>query len=656
MNMGHVSSWRHHFRAFLSWARWLVVLALVSFTLSSAALPAQATDPPETPDEHLIYLPLLQRPPPRIVIAAAHIDSALTGEPDEALLLWNLDSTAHSLAGWQLKANGRAALVPVTSTLTIEAGGRIWCAREAVAFRHTFGFSPDCEWGQSDPEVPSLFGSTPQLTNNRGTVQLIYADGGIADTFLYGAETATSPGWNGPATQLYSRGSIPAQGQVMRRKFDPVSGLPVDSDRSSDWSSDLVDLAWGRQVFFPGWRVWFGTPLILPPSPVVQATTSVAIGPDALFAPIAERFANARHTIDLSLYTFEHPEMALLLADAVRRGVVVRLLLEGAPAGGISNLQRWCLAQMAEAGVTIFYMAAREDAPKGYRPRYRYTHAKYGIVDEGHILIGTENFARDAMPPSTEMGRPRGRRGAYLFTDAPPAVEQLRQIFDADWAPERFFDLRPFSPGADGPPPDFVPVPYEPGILYEAPFAQPFAVNAGARFATLSVPENATRPDSTLMALLAQARPGDLIHWVQLYEHKFWGETSSNPIADPNPRLQALIEAARRGASLRILLDSHFDSRSDRRGNHAVADYLHTLAAAESLDIEARVGNPAGLGLHAKVLLLRIGDEHWSGIGSINGGEVSHKLNREVMLMVENAAIYGYLVSVFEHDWEVSNE
>jgi cardiolipin synthase A/B len=654
--MGLVSSWRHHLGIFFTCTRRLVLLALVTVTLSSAALPAQATDPPEAPDDHYIYLPFLQRPLPRILIAAAHIDSALTGEPDEALMLWNLDDTAHSLAGWQLKANGRSAQVPVTSTLTIAAGDRIWCAREAVAFRQTFGFSPDCEWSESDPSVPSLLGSAPQLTNNRGTVQLLYADGGIADTFLYGAETATAPGWHGPATQLYNQGTIPAQGQVMRRKFDPVTGLPVDTDRSTDWASDLADLAWGRQVFFPGWLVWFDTPMVLPPSPVSEATISVAIGPDALFAPIAALFSGAVHTIDLSLYTFEHPEMALLLADAARRGVTVRLLLEGAPAGGISALQRWCLAQMAEAGVTILYMAVREDAPKGYRPRYRYTHAKYGIIDGTQTLIGTENFTRDAMPPSTEAGRPHGRRGAYLFTDAPPAVEKLRRLFDADWAPEQFFDLRPFTPDSDGPPPDFVPAPYQPEVLYDAPFAQPFTVREGARFATVSVPENATRPDATLLTLLAQAGPGDLIHWVQLYEHKHWGATTSNPIGDPNPRLQALIEAARRGASLRILLDSYFDSRNDRRGNRATADYLHAIAAAEGLDIEARVGNPAGLGLHAKVVLLRIGNEYWSGVGSINGSEVSHKLNREVMLMVENPAIHAYLVSVFEHDWGVSNE
>jgi hypothetical protein len=35
---------------------------------------------------------------------------------------------------------------------------------------------------------------------------------------------------------------------------------------------------------------------------------------------------------------------------------------------------------------------------------------------------------------------------------------------------------------------------------------------------------------------------------VQVSEHTYWGATSSNMTADPNPQLQAYIDAARRGA------------------------------------------------------------------------------------------------------------
>jgi phosphatidylserine/phosphatidylglycerophosphate/cardiolipin synthase-like enzyme len=87
------------------------------------------------------------------------------------------------------------------------------------------------------------------------------------------------------------------------------------------------------------------------------------------------------------------------------------------------------------------------------------------------------------------------------------------------------------------------------------------------------------------------------------------------------------------------------------RSNRATADYLHTLAAQEELDLEVRVGNPTGGGIHAKLYLVRVGGETWSAVGSLNGGEVSHKLNREVVLMVDAPAVYDRLAEVFAWDW-----
>lgn len=36
----------------------------------------------------------------------------------------------------------------------------------------------------------------------------------------------------------------------------------------------------------------------------------------------------------------------------------------------------------------------------------------------------------------------------------------------------------------------------------------------------------------------------------------------------------------------------------------------------------------------------------WSAVGSLNGGEVSHKLNREVVLLVDAPAIHARLAHV----------
>ena len=58
--------------------------------------------------------------------------------------------------------------------------------------------------------------------------------------------------------------------------------------------------------------------------------------------------------------------------------------------------------------------------------------------------------------------------------------------------------------------------------------------------------------------------------------------------------------------------------------------------------------------MHAKVVLVRVGNETWSAVGSLNGGEISHKLNREVVLLVDHPAIYDRLLEVFLHDWALT--
>jgi phosphatidylserine/phosphatidylglycerophosphate/cardiolipin synthase-like enzyme len=125
-------------------------------------------------------------------------------------------------------------------------------------------------------------------------------------------------------------------------------------------------------------------------------------------------------------------------------------------------------------------------------------------------------------------------------------------------------------------------------------------------------------------------------------------------VADPNPRLALLLAAARRGASVRVLLDSHFDEPDGLRSNRATVDYLTAIAAAEGLDLVAATANPTGEGLHAKVVLVRLGETRWSAVGSLNGGEISHKVNREVVLMVDHPLIYERLLEVFLNDWALA--
>ena len=80
------------------------------------------------------------------------------------------------------------------------------------------------------------------------------------------------------------------------------------------------------------------------------------------------------------------------------------------------------------------------------------------------------------------------------------------------------------------------------------------------------------------------------------------------------------------------------------------------VAAAEGLDLQARTGNPTLGGIHAKIVLVTVGTETWSVVGSLNGGEVSHKLNRELLLLTDADPIHARLVQMFDHDWQLGEE
>lgn len=610
-----------------------------------------------TPAPAAVYLPIIHgSPPSQVLIAAAYIDSSISYEPDEAVLLWNVGHGAQALAGWSLTAGAKRATFPITSTLTLEPGARLWCTANTDQFRRSFGTEAGCAWATADQGALMLQGELT-LANTGGVLTLTDAEQAPVDVLVYANTTQQPVGWQSAPALLYTRGLATSSGQVWQRKLDPQADLPVDTDTAQDWAGDLTDASWGRRVRQPGWGGWVRHDGLRPPTGVDTGVWSVAIGPEGLYAPLSELLNSATQTIDLGLYTLEHPVLAQLLADVVKRGVQVRLLLDGAPPGGISDLQRWCVSQLATAGADVRYLALADDAPNGYKRRYRFTHAKYGVVDGQRIFVGTENLTLDAMPlPSDQpVG---GRRGFYLFTDAPGVVTALRTLFAADWRPTVFADMHAFDPSDPkygAPPADFT-LPEAPVyVVAESPFAEVVRTEGSAAYTLISAPENVLRPDAGILALLAAAGPGDEIALMQMYEDKFWGEGSSNPIADPNPRLEAVIAAARRGARARLLLDGYFDDPDELRSNQATVEYVRAIAAAEGLDLEARIGNPTEGGIHAKLVLVRLGAQWWSAVGSLNGGETSHKLNREVVLAVEQRVIYERLYSVFAHDWRIAD-
>jgi hypothetical protein len=150
--------------------------------------------------------------------------------------------------------------------------------------------------------------------------------------------------------------------------------------------------------------------------------------------------------------------------------------------------------------------------------------------------------------------------------------------------------------------------------------------------------------------MVNRAGTGDTVLVQQLDERPYWGGTSSNAVDNPNPRLEAYIAAARRGARLRLLLDSFFDD-GNATSNTATCLYVNTIAENESLDMMCKTGDPTGLGIHNKMVLVQANGRGYIHIGSINGTEQSSKGNRELALQIQSDGAFEYLSGMFWQDF-----
>lgn len=655
---GDVSHRRH---SLLAWLARLAALAVLGLTATASR---SALARPH--DDALLYLPTIQvhrdLRPPAVRILALYYDTLIANEPDEAFQLWNPGRDVAALFGWTVSDGTRQASFP---DLLLPPTHTLWCAYNATAFETSFGFRPDCEYGPQTveygyptgaegragfarggrPPPPRLVGQPLRFTNTGGRLILAYPTGEIVDAVMYKAGPATW-GWYGPGVAPWHPTGIAEEGQLIYRKLDETTGRPLtDTDRAADWASDPADPLLGRKVRFPAWDM----DALRPRRVDTPAQINVALTPDAGYTLVLDALRGATRSLQMELYTFDHARLADVLAERAQAGVQISLLLEGAPSGGMKDEDRWAASRVAQAGAQVWYMTSAA----GGKPRYRSQHAKFVIIDGQRLLLGSENLTPDSLPDDDKGDGTLGRRGVVMLTDQPALVAHAQALFSRD-TDLRWRDLvrwNPFDVVYGPPPPGYVPVYTSGGSDYPVQAATPLTAQAD-RFELIQSPENSLRKSDGLIGLVGRAGRGDTVLVQQLTEPPWWGPPGSNPQTDPNPRVDAYLAAARRGATVRLLLDSFFDDVGEPRANRAACLYANDLAVREGLDLQCRTANPTGLGIHNKMVLVRLGGEGWAHVGSLNGSETSHKINRELALQFRSTPIYDYLARVWAWDWD----
>ncbi|MEM9775851.1 MAG: lamin tail domain-containing protein, partial [Chloroflexota bacterium] len=594
-------------------------------------------------------LPTVPTSEPNVVLAKVYPDGLANNDMDEAILLKNLGSDEINLAGWGVSddpTNPTKMIMPASTI--IPPNGEIWITRNADAFQRQFGFPADYESGNSNLGAnQQMLGNWPGFSNAGDEVVLANSRGEIVDALVYETGNATVLAqmgeWVGDSLPFSTVGA--AEGQLLFRKLDPATGeLLADTNGRSDWGQDPDDPVLGRQVQYPGWNV---DRFFVPVEVQTSAALTIAVAPDNAFEAVANLIDKAQRSIQIESHTFESHDLLNHLKQAVQRGVQVDILLEGGPPGGLQDPQRWNCYDLEQAGGNCYIM--QNDASNEVFDRYKFMHAKFMIVDGRYSAVSSDNLSPNSWPADDKIDGTFGRRGIVLITDEQSVANHLQSIFAADLDQANYSDIVRWQPSQTttgfGIETYQIPEPQN-AITYTVGFPELFEVREEMTFEIIQAPENYLNPTAGLFALLDAAGEGDTLLVEQQYERLYWGETDA-----PNLRLTHYISAARRGAEVKILLDSFFDDESHPASNKATCDWANQLANQERLELTCRTGNPTGLGIHNKMVLANISGKGYIHVGSINGSEQSAKANREVALQVASDEAYAFLESVFNRDF-----
>ncbi len=363
--------------------------------------------------------------------------------------------------------------------------------------------------------------------------------------------------------------------------------------------------------------------IILASLPIVQAATvETFVSPDSSFSALSEFIGNANESLYIASYTFSSPEMTKMLLAKNAEGLDIGLIIEKSPAGGMSDYQIASLCALYVNNITVLLY----DGP------LRYMHAKYAIRDETDLLVTSENYGYSGFMPDADYGN----RGWGIISDGEITGELLEVFIDDST------DSVPFVCPAG----NYKISGWNPAGAYRPIFNSNIFTDQNV--------ELIYSPDSLdyLLELINSAKKSIDVQQMYIYTH--WGSVSGDSVESaPSPVLEALLDKARSGVFVRIMLDSTYYQMDPEKSvsNYNTIEYVNGIAENEGIPIEARAINLDSKGLsmlHNKGIIV---DSERVLVSSINWNENSIMNNREVGIIIEGDAA-AYYQEVFDHDWE----
>jgi len=452
-------------------------------------------------------------------------------------------------------------------TLVREMSDSWFCCREGVL-----------EMGGPDVSGPGRFA----LNNQGDQVYLLGPDSRILDSFCYG-NVSEAGGWSGDP--------LPAP----KRGYAAVRVSETDTDTSADWIITVP----GMTDIPEGAGPWL-------------ATVTPLLFPDCGSGPICRALESATETVSVSVYFLGNENIIALLAELEGRGVEVRVLIEGSPAGMSVASEIRAAKALDEAGAEVYVMDS-------YGPprRFAYMHAKYCVIDSEKVVLTSENWT-GSFP----------NRGWGAVVESRDYAEFMEQIFlnDCDVSfgdvlpvGQAYPSYRPSEIGGYVPPEDGWDVP-----SYEASVTPVLS------------PDNSFE---SMRSFIGQA--SQRVYSEQLDITPSWAEGHrDSPVS-------WMSEAADRGADARLILDASFDFG----GGSSAYTAAETVMASTSVDAVAVIGGGGFSIIHNKGVVAD--DTVW--IGSVNWTSNSFCNNREAALVIGSPDLADMFSDWFLLDWSASD-
>jgi cardiolipin synthase len=531
-----------------------------------------------------------------VQITEFYPNAATKFELDEYIVITNSGFRSVDIEGWKLTDNEGTLIFP---HVTIAPDQALYVTKNASAFveqRSTAtdtAIIPDFEFEvDSDPDVRQMQTKGRFALRNAGDEVILYDESGrLVDAVIYGDSVYNENAWSSAALEK------PKEGLVFKRRGN------YDTDKSEDW----ILLSYGAS-YFPTKKI------------IASGEVTAFVSPDCSFQIVQREIEHASSALFINLYQFENPYLMDAVLKALHRGVNVFLLLEGHPVGGITDEELYIVDKIKEGGGNVRFSCDPF-----------INHAKYIVIDNKTLVLMTENWGCTGIPYNNTFGNRgwgiviRNKDVAQYFgTVLLDDFHRGKESFTGLWKVEPCFAMSRAIPKSS-----YRPI-FEPLTVYSNFTVVPFLA-----------PDTAM-DEETIVGAINSAQEQVLVQ--QFSTGRFWDDND-------NPFILSLINAARSGCDVKVLLDSKYLEGGNN--NDEVVSWLNDVASEEKLSLEAKLADLDSLGLtkiHTKGLIV---DGEKVIIASLNWNANSIH-NREAGVIVEDKLIASFYEDVFFHDWNVS--